>query len=47
MGAPTSDVGYTSATTRRRDHEIYKDMWWGWRKKFLILKKTYIEIIFF
>jgi uncharacterized protein YehS (DUF1456 family) len=24
MGAPTSDVGYTSATTRRGDHEVYK-----------------------
>jgi hypothetical protein len=32
MGAPTSEVGYTSATTRRGDHEVYKDMWWHWEK---------------
>jgi hypothetical protein len=24
MGLPTSEVGYTSATTERRDHEIHK-----------------------
>jgi hypothetical protein len=24
MGVPTSDVGYTSATTERGDHEVYK-----------------------
>jgi hypothetical protein len=24
MGVPTSEVGYTSATTRRGDHEVYK-----------------------
>jgi hypothetical protein len=23
MGAPTSEVGYTSATTRRGDNEVY------------------------
>jgi hypothetical protein len=28
MGAPTSEIGYTSATTRRGDHEIYMCMWW-------------------
>jgi hypothetical protein len=33
MGASTSDVGYTSATTGRRDHEVYMDMWWQWGKK--------------
>jgi hypothetical protein len=27
MGAPTSEVGYTSATTRRGEHEVYMDMW--------------------
>jgi hypothetical protein len=32
MGAPTSDVSYTSATTRRGDHEVYMDMWWHWEK---------------
>jgi hypothetical protein len=24
MGVPTSEVGYTSATTRRGDHEVHK-----------------------
>jgi hypothetical protein len=24
MGVPTSEVGYTSATTGRGDHEVYK-----------------------
>jgi hypothetical protein len=32
MGAPTSEVGYTLATTRRGDHEVYMDMWWRWGK---------------
>jgi len=26
MGVPTSEVGYTSAMTRREDHEVHKDM---------------------
>jgi hypothetical protein len=30
MGAPTSEVGYTSATTMRGDHEVYMDMRWHW-----------------
>jgi hypothetical protein len=30
MGAPTSEVGYTSAKTRRGDHEVCMDMWWHW-----------------
>jgi hypothetical protein len=29
MGAPTSKVGYTSATTRRRDHEVHVLAWGG------------------
>jgi hypothetical protein len=33
MGTPTSEVGYTSATTKRGDHEVYMDMWWHWPKK--------------
>jgi hypothetical protein len=33
MGALTSEVGYTSATTRRGDHEIYMGMWWHWKKR--------------
>jgi hypothetical protein len=24
MGVPTSEVGYTSATTRRGDHDVHK-----------------------
>jgi len=34
MGVPTSAVGYTAAMSRREDHEVRKDMWWGhWTKK--------------
>jgi hypothetical protein len=33
MGAPNSEIGYTSATSRRGDHEFYMDMWWHWGKK--------------
>jgi len=36
MGVPTSEVGYTSAMPRREDHEVHKDMWEHWEKKFLI-----------
>jgi hypothetical protein len=31
MGAPTSEVGYTSATIRRGDHEDYMDIRWLWK----------------
>jgi hypothetical protein len=37
MGAQTSEVGYTSATTRRGDHEVYMDMRWHWGGKILDL----------
>ena len=30
MGVPTSEVGYTSAMSRREDHEVHKDMWGHW-----------------
>ena len=34
MGVPTSEVGYTAAMAGRVDHEVHKDMWWGyWTKK--------------
>jgi hypothetical protein len=33
MGAPTSEVGYTSATTRRGDHEVYTNAWWHGKVK--------------
>jgi hypothetical protein len=32
MGAPTSEVGYTSATTRKKDNEVYMEcggIWGG------------------
>jgi hypothetical protein len=32
MDAPTSEVGYTLASTRRGDHEVYIDGWWLWGK---------------
>jgi hypothetical protein len=33
MGVPTPEVGYTTATPRREDHWVHKDMWWHWIKK--------------
>jgi hypothetical protein len=33
MGVPTSEVGYTSATTRRGDHKVPKGHVVGERKK--------------
>ena len=30
MGVPTSDVGYTIATTRRETTKVQKNMWWHW-----------------
>jgi len=27
MGVPNTEVGYTSAMSRREDHEVHKDMW--------------------
>jgi hypothetical protein len=40
MGVPTSEVGYTSATTGRGDHEVHKGhvVALGGKKE-----KTYIE----
>jgi hypothetical protein len=32
MGAPTLEVGYTSATAEGYD-EVYMDMWWHWGGK--------------
>jgi hypothetical protein len=40
MGAPNSEFGCTSATTRRGgggrggDNEVYMDIWWQWTKIF-------------
>ena len=33
MGVPTSEVGYTIATTRRETTKVHKNMWWHWREK--------------
>jgi len=30
MGVPTSEVGYTIATTRREIMKVHKNMWWHW-----------------
>jgi len=40
MGVPTSDVGYTIATTRRETTKVHKNMWWHWPKK-----KNEVEVI--
>jgi hypothetical protein len=32
MGVPTSEVGYTSATTGRETTKSMTDMWWHWIK---------------
>jgi len=33
MGVPTSEFGYTIATTRRETTKVHKNMWWHWEKK--------------
>jgi hypothetical protein len=33
MGVPTSEEGYTSATTRREIMKSKMDMWWHWIKE--------------
>jgi hypothetical protein len=35
MGVAASEVGYTSATTKREDHVVYMEMWWHWGKNYL------------
>jgi hypothetical protein len=37
MGVPTSEVGYTSATTRRETTKSIRDMWGHWIKKNIYL----------
>jgi hypothetical protein len=38
MGVPSSEVGYTSATTGRETTKSMTDMWWHWiKKKFKLL----------
>jgi hypothetical protein len=44
MGVPTSEVGYTTAMLRRKDHKVHKDMWWHWGKKIfgmILMIKTF------
>jgi hypothetical protein len=48
MGAANSEVSYTSASTRRWDHEVYMDMWWHWKIKVyspLVMTQELITII--
>jgi len=40
MGVPTSEVGYTIATTRRETTKVHKNMWWHWGEK----KKVYVNL---
>jgi len=35
MGVPTSEVGYTIATTRRETTKVHKNMWWHLEGEFL------------
>jgi hypothetical protein len=37
MGVPTSEVGYTSATTGRENTKFIRDIWWHWVEYFLII----------
>jgi len=30
MGVPTSEVGYTIATTRMETTKVHKNIWWHW-----------------
>jgi len=37
MRVPTSEVGYTIATTRRETTKVRKNMWWHWGQKIKII----------
>jgi len=43
MGVPTSEVGYTPATPRRKDHEVHKDMWWYWTTTKVIIFTVFCD----
>ena len=43
MGVPTSEVGYTIATSRRETTKVHKNMWWHWG---VGEEKKYIHIFF-
>jgi len=36
MGVPTSEVGYTIATTRRETTKVHKNMWWHWEEQHIL-----------
>jgi hypothetical protein len=40
MGVPTSEVGYTSATTRRGDHEVHNGHVVALEKKLLLERQA-------
>jgi hypothetical protein len=42
MGVPTSEVGYTSATTIRETTKSKMDMWWHWIKT----KNNFLSFVF-
>jgi hypothetical protein len=42
MGAPASEVSYTSATTRKGDHEVYMDGHGGVLEKNNIFTANYV-----
>jgi len=47
MGVPTSEVGYTSATARRGDHEIsYEHVVALGEKKFFVNSNNLISLIY-
>jgi hypothetical protein len=45
MGVPTSEVGYTSATTGREDHEVHKGHVVALGKKMCIKDISYTNVI--
>jgi hypothetical protein len=48
MGVPSSEVGYSSATTRRETTKSIRNMWWYWKeKKFRMwLSEVYTPSVF-
>jgi hypothetical protein len=46
MGVPTSEVGYTSATTRRETTKSMTDMWWHWKKTSFINEAVPLTTIY-
>ena len=44
MGVPSSEVGYTIATSRKETTKVHKNMWWQWKKKEIYIYMTSIRI---